>query len=103
MSAPPSGQAPTDHRVVLYGRAGCHLCDEARDTVNAVCTGAGVAWVEVDVDDPAAGPEVLEKYGDYVPVVTVDGVQQGFWNVDPARLASAISRGRGIQSVTDLG
>ena len=42
--------APAAPRVVLYGRAGCHLCDEARAVVARVCTDVGVAWVEVDVD-----------------------------------------------------
>jgi glutaredoxin len=78
-------------RVVLYGRAGCHLCDEARDVVTAVCADQGVGWVEVDVDSDPTGT-LAGQYGDYVPVVTVDGVQQGFWQVDAARLARALTR-----------
>ena len=42
--------APATPRVVLYGRAGCHLCDEARAVVARVCGDIGVAWAEVDVD-----------------------------------------------------
>lgn len=42
--------APAAPRVVLYGRAGCHLCDEARVVVARVCGDVGVAWAEVDVD-----------------------------------------------------
>ena len=37
-------------RVVLYGRAGCHLCDEAREVVRAVCAETGDGWTEVDID-----------------------------------------------------
>ncbi|MFF3064737.1 glutaredoxin family protein [Oerskovia sp. NPDC057915] len=80
-------------RVVLYGRVGCHLCEDAREVVGAVCADQGVAWTEVDVDSDPSGA-LAAQYGDYVPVVTVDGVQQGFWQVDGARLARALSRRR---------
>ncbi|MFD6165505.1 MULTISPECIES: glutaredoxin family protein [Oerskovia] len=86
-----SGAAPP--RVVLYGREGCHLCDAARETVEAVCAEQQVAWAEVDVDADPTGA-LASEYGDYVPVVTVDGVQQGFWQVDGARLARALARRR---------
>ena len=32
-------------RVVLFGRAGCHLCDEAREVVRAVCDETGARLV----------------------------------------------------------
>jgi glutaredoxin len=78
--------------VLLYGRAGCHLCDDARDVVARVCDEAGVAWAEVDLDDAATPAAVRERYSEYVPVVTVDGVQQAFWRVDARRLARAVGR-----------
>jgi len=82
----------TNPPVLLYGRAGCHLCDDARAVVVQVCADAGVAWAEVDLDAPSTDPALRERYGDYVPVVTVDGVQQGFWRVDARRLARAVGR-----------
>ena len=80
-------------RVVLYGRVGCHLCDEAREVVAAVSAEHRTGWTEIDVDSDPTGA-LAAQYGDYVPVVTVDGVQQGFWQVDGARLARALSRPR---------
>ena len=77
-------------RLVLYGRAGCHLCDEARDVVAAVAAEAAVGWAEIDVADDA---ELAERYAELVPVVTVDGVQQGYWRIDPARLRRALAAG----------
>ncbi|MEE6273919.1 glutaredoxin family protein [Georgenia wangjunii] len=77
-----------DERAVLYGRAGCHLCDEARALLAAECARAGVSWREVDVDSDAA---LRERYGELVPVVEVDGVQQGYWRIDGARLRSALA------------
>jgi Glutaredoxin-like domain (DUF836) len=80
-------------RVVLYGRAGCHLCDEARGVVREVAAESGAGWVEVDVDVAAAhdGGALQREYGEQVPVVTVDGVPRGFWRIDPGRLRKALA------------
>ncbi|MEG3616005.1 MULTISPECIES: glutaredoxin family protein [Isoptericola] len=72
----------------MYTRPGCHLCDDAREVVASVCERAGAAWREIDIETDAA---LTERYGDYVPVVEVDGVQQGFWRVDAARLARRLA------------
>ena len=80
--------APADARVVLYTRAACHLCEDARAAVVRVCAETGSDWREVDID---SAPALREKYGEYVPVVEVDGVQQGFWRVDAARLARLLA------------
>ncbi|WP_028050171.1 glutaredoxin family protein [Cellulomonas sp. URHD0024] len=81
-------------RVLLYGRAGCHLCDDAREVVRAVCDETGVDWAEVDIDaGPYDGRDLADELGELVPVVEVDGVQQGYWRIDPARLRRALTRG----------
>jgi hypothetical protein len=83
-----------DARVVLFSRAGCHLCDEARAIVSRVCETAGEPWREVDIESGPDAHELTARYGDYVPVVEVDGVQQGFWQVDGDRLARRLGTGR---------
>lgn len=74
-------------RVLLYGRSGCHLCDDARAVVAAVTAELGTGFDEVDVD---TDPDLVRRYGDEVPVVCVDGRQVGFWRIDPARLRAAL-------------
>ncbi|GAA1891949.1 glutaredoxin family protein [Lapillicoccus jejuensis] len=76
-------------RVTLLGRAGCHLCDEARTVVAAVADDLGVGWREVDVD---ADPRLRERYSEQVPVTFVDGVQHDFWRVSESRLRAALAR-----------
>lgn len=76
-------------RVVMYSRVGCHLCAEARGIVTDVCERHGTSFTEVDVD---ADAELKERYGDEVPVVTVDGAVVGFWRIDPTLLDAALSR-----------
>ena len=79
-------------RIVLFSRAGCHLCDDARDVVRTVADETGDRWAEVDVDAPAAdGRDLLAAYGELVPVVEVDGVRQGYWRIEAARLRRALA------------
>ncbi|MFI6673569.1 glutaredoxin family protein [Kribbella sp. NPDC050470] len=75
-------------RVTLYGKPGCHLCDDARTIVQAVCAELGVDWSEIDItqDD-----RLLTEYGEQIPVTFVDGKQHDFWRVDPARLRKALT------------
>jgi glutaredoxin len=83
------GTPPPGPRVTLYGRAGCHLCDDARAVVKAVCAELGESWAEVDVDED---PVLQDRFGDEVPVTFVDGRQHDFWRVDPVRLRAALQR-----------
>nr|WP_245862757.1 glutaredoxin family protein [Sanguibacter antarcticus] len=76
-------------RVVVYTRAGCHLCEDACALVERVCSETGTAWTAVDVNTSDA---LRAAYSDSVPVVTVDGVQQGFWRIDENRLRRLLTR-----------
>jgi glutaredoxin len=75
-------------RVLLIGRRGCHLCDEARDVVRRVTAEQGTSFAEVDVD---SDDELRRAYSDQVPVVMVDGKQHDFWRVDEHRLRAALA------------
>lgn len=74
-------------RVVLLGRPGCHLCDDARVVVERVARELGVTWEERSVDDD---PELLRRYAEQIPVTFVDGRRHDFWRVDEARLRAAL-------------
>jgi hypothetical protein len=87
-----SGEAGTaaEPRVVLLGKPGCHLCDDARGVVAIVCSELGVAWTERSILDD---PELEARYRDEIPVTLVDGRQHDFWRVDPGRLRAALQSG----------
>lgn len=78
-------------RVELFGRADCHLCDEAREVVARIVDDEGAELVEHDID---ADPALREKYSDYVPVVVVEGRQHATWRVDAKLLGRAIRAAR---------
>ena len=74
--------------VTLIGRAGCHLCEAARDEVLAAQTLTTFNLVEWDVD---SDPELRSEYGEQVPVVLVDGQMHSFFEVDRELLAQAVA------------
>jgi glutaredoxin len=78
---------PADGVVTLIGKPGCHLCDEARTVIAAVCEELGASWEEKDITQDA---ELHRKYWEQIPVVLVDGEQHDFWRVDPQRLRKAL-------------
>lgn len=78
-------------RVVLLGRDGCHLCEEARSVVAAVCEQEGAGWLEREV---TASAELLDRYAALVPVVFVDGAETARFRVDPVDLRGALRRRR---------
>jgi hypothetical protein len=48
--------------LILFTRDGCHLCDQAADTLNEL----GLAWCAVDIE---SDPELEARYGLVIPVV----------------------------------
>jgi len=73
--------------VTLYGRPGCHLCDEARAALERVRARAPFALVEVDITtDDALHARYLER----IPVIAVDGVEVFDYEVDEDALAQRI-------------
>lgn len=77
----------TPPRVVLYSKPGCHLCDDAREVVAAVCAELGESFDEVDI---TTSEGLTREFGELIPVTFVDGEQHDFWRVDPARLRAAL-------------
>ncbi len=55
--------------VVIYGRAGCHLCDLLQEEVEAIARGrARISVVDID-----SSPELASRYGERVPVLCCAG------------------------------
>lgn len=69
--------------VTLISKPGCHLCDDARSVVEAVCGETGAVWEEKDISRDEA---LHREYWEQIPVVLVDGEQHTFWRVDADRL-----------------
>ena len=69
--------------VVLYGKAGCHLCEEARAEIEAVRARRPFELTEVDV---SLDPVLHARYGERIPVVVVNHEEAFEFHVDPSEL-----------------
>ena len=57
------------HEVIVYSRAGCHLCDVVKDTLTQLQPHADFTFRIVDID---ADPNLRQLYNDQVPVVFIN-------------------------------
>ena len=56
--------------LVLYGRPGCHLCDDARARLEAIRRTHPFVLREVDIE---ADDALFKRYLERIPVVALDG------------------------------
>jgi len=55
---------------VMYTRRGCHLCDDAWQVLQRAQQRHGFQLQALDID---ADPVLMDRYGEQIPVVTVNG------------------------------
>ncbi len=79
-----AGQA----RVVMLGRPGCHLCEDAWGVIERVTDELGASRAARQLDE--VGEDEREEYWDKIPVTFVDGRRHDFWRVGEDRLRSAL-------------
>ena len=74
--------------VELFGKPGCHLCDDARELVDSVLAGhPEVQLIERNILDDT---ELFETMRNDIPVVSVNGEEVSRWRVDAALLEKKI-------------
>ena len=78
-------------RVVLYGKPGCHLCDEARAVVMEVSGQHPFDLEEVDV---SVDPALARSYGERIPVLALDGDELFVFHVEADELARRLQSER---------
>ena len=74
------------HRLTVYERAGCHLCDDMVSTLSEWRAELGFEIERVDVD---TSPELAARYGAKVPVLMHGSVEvcHFFLDLDALRRA----------------
>jgi len=75
--------------VTLYGKPGCHLCDDARAVIARVRESHEFELKEVDI---TVDPGLFRRYGERIPVVEVNGEKRFEFFVDPAELTKSLDR-----------
>jgi len=66
--------------VILYTRPGCHLCDVAKAAMAGSGCRDSYELTEVNID---SDPLLVERYGNHIPVVLINGVEAFRHHVDP--------------------
>jgi glutaredoxin len=74
--------------VTLYGRPGCHLCDEARDALERVRAATPFELREVDIE---RDDELFKRYLERIPVVCLGNEELFEFHVDEAALGRRLA------------
>lgn len=81
-------------QLTLIGKPGCHLCDDAREAIDAVLLEFRKANPDVEVLVKELNillDEALSlKYSEEIPVILIDGNMHNYWRVDEERLMRAL-------------
>jgi len=75
--------------VLLYTRAGCCLCDEAKKLLRELQKRAQFEIREIDIDQD---PELRQRYNEEVPVVFIRGKKAFKYRVDPKQFLRRLER-----------
>jgi glutaredoxin len=74
--------------VTLYGRPGCHLCEEARAVIRRLAATCPLTLQERNIEE---SDELLRAYLERIPVICIDGVERFELFVDEQRLLAALA------------
>ena len=58
--------------VIIYSRPGCHLCEEAKQTMRAAACEKLYTLEEINIESDL---ELLSRYRDDIPVITINGAE----------------------------
>ena len=75
--------------LTLYGKPGCHLCDDARAAVERVTARREVPLEQVDI---SRDPVLYKRYGERIPVLELDGETVFEFFVDEVVLERRLDR-----------
>jgi glutaredoxin len=75
--------------VDLYGRPGCHLCDDARAVLQPLSAELSFTLREHDIE---SDDELHRRYLERIPVVLLDGQHLFDFFVDPVVLRERLGR-----------
>jgi glutaredoxin len=76
-------------QIEIFSRPGCHLCDEAKATVENVARRIPVSIRVVNIEDD---PELESRYGTEIPVIFINGSKAFKYRVDENQLEAKVKR-----------
>ena len=77
--------------VTVYSRHGCHLCENAVNTLEGMREELAFTIEVIYID---GNPELEKLYGHEVPVIHINGEHHEFFKVDPERFRTSLEKHR---------
>ena len=77
--------------VTVYSRRGCHLCENAVNTLEGMRAELNFTIEVIYID---GNPELEKLYGHEVPVIHINGEHHDFFKVDPERFRTSLEKHR---------
>lgn len=77
--------------VTVYSRQGCHLCENAVNTLEGMRAELNFTIEVIYID---GNPELEKLYGHEVPVIHINGEHHDFFKVDPERFRVSLEKHR---------
>jgi glutaredoxin len=77
--------------VTVYSRHGCHLCENAVNTLEGMREELAFTIDVIYID---GNPELEKLYGNEVPVIHINGEHHDFFKVDPERFRTSLEKHR---------
>jgi glutaredoxin len=83
-------------QLTLFTKPGCHLCEEAKTVVDSAVdkfktehsSENPIELTQVNILEDQA---LLEKYGEEIPVLQINGATHAYWRIDSERLIAALN------------
>ena len=83
-------------QLTLFTKPGCHLCEEAKTVVDSVLSQfksqhsaeSPIELTEVNILEDQA---LLEKFGEEIPVLQINGETHAYWRIDEERLTETLN------------
>jgi glutaredoxin len=80
------------HKIVLYSKPGCHLCEDAKEALNALSGEFDFILEEFDINQD---PALYERYKYTIPVMVVDGKIELEARINTSKIRRAFTDGYG--------
>lgn len=85
-----SASANPTIRIEIMTKSDCCLCDEAKEVVDEVLKDYPVA--SVALTDIATSEDLMQQYGEKIPVVLINGEESFKFKVHPKTLRAKLNR-----------
>jgi glutaredoxin len=77
--------------VTIYGRTGCHLCENAVNSLRSVKDQLNLEITEILIDN---NKELEDLYGQLIPVIHIDGKYFSHFRINLAEFKSFLEKHR---------